>query len=937
MTYLHALSGSSRPGGPRHRIVPGVPRPLALEARFMFDGAAAVEAAAAALVVAPDACEADGLQPLVQPDIHQAYAVDTDETPGTRDQNAHTFLGQALTVKSIEVDTTPGSGFSNDVLASLTLEIDGKETTYFGWISRQIKDGSKTQGLYFWTDPSFTSAGAARDGYKDQSKDPDKNNHAFILALGRTWEGAADQTFTEKSSSDIKPKDWKTDACEEPENRAPVATDDAPTTPEDTPITFGVTSNDSDADGDSMTVTGFSVINDSAIYREGQTATIAGKGTLTLTRNPDDTFTFTFTPILDFNGPVSGITYTVSDGRGGSDTASVTVNVTSLSDAPITSDLTVTVLEDGTYPFRAEDFGFSDPSDNPAHTLANVIITSLPAQGTLTYNNQAVVLTDNSFTVAASDIGLLKFSPAANASGSAYATIGFKVQDSGGASNGDVNTSEPKTITLAVTPVNDAPTANNDSVSGDEDTVISGNVLTNDTDPESPVDTLTVTGFSIIDPDTGQSLPGQLGTPVAIASAGLFTLNSDGRYTFTPGADYHGTVPVIIYTVTDAGNLSASTRLSLTVNPVNDAPTSTNDFATTNSGARLILSASDFGNFTDVDGDNLQAIRITTLPLDGKIERWNGLQWLALAGDESVSISDLQNGHLSFSPVKNTTALQFKVSDGSAWSTHTYTLHLQVTGLGPFVPPGGSEPRSPPPGSGAVPSVSRASVRDVFLPPANAQPIVLADFLNVHTPQNFDSTLYPHRANASMAASHLIETATGLLDLTDSHTEAFDNGWRARVHPDIHGQLTVWRGVSDQWVGTEGVSYVSIPWDSFSHTHSDARVTLEATLADGSPLPPWMHLDSRTGVFELVPPPQPAVELAIRVTARDVQGREAFTVFRIQVGEGARALNDGAAPAGRMSLSDQLREATRQSPTSLLALPPQSTTAPPPHVAAHPS
>jgi hypothetical protein len=253
MTYLHALSGSSRPsGGPRHRIVPGVPRPLALEARFMFDGAAAAEAVDA-VVEHSDHCD-EGLQPLTSPRITQAYAIHTEETPGTRNQNSHAFTNDAITVKSIEVDTDPGDGFGNDILASITLAMDGKDTTFFGWISRQIKDGSKTQGLYFWTDKSFTSEQAALDGYKDQSKDPD-NNKAFILALGTTWEGAAGRNFTEKSSSDVKTKDWETDVCEEPENRAPTASNDTATTNED--ATLSLTLNDfgtfSDIDGDALT------------------------------------------------------------------------------------------------------------------------------------------------------------------------------------------------------------------------------------------------------------------------------------------------------------------------------------------------------------------------------------------------------------------------------------------------------------------------------------------------------------------------------------------------------------------------------------------------------------------------------------------------------------------------------------------------------------
>jgi hypothetical protein len=234
-----------------------------------------------------------------------------------------------------------------------------------------------------------------------------------------------------------------------------------------------------------------------------------------------------------------------------------------------------------------------------------------------------------------------------------------------------------------------------------------------------------------------------------------------------------------------------------------------------------------------------------------------------------------------------------------------------------------------------------------LISPPSAQPIVSDSPPSKHTPQVFDSALYPHIAGASVGATYLIEPSSGhsqglarglaLWTTDNSYTIAPDNDWRAAVHPDVRSELAVWRGIPDQRVDTDDVAYVSVPWDSFSHTHSDARVTLEATLADGSPLPPWMNLDNRTGVFELVPPPQPLIELAIRLTARDAQGREATTVFRIQVGEGARALNDGAAPTGRTSLSDQLREATRPRTSDFMALPPQNLPTPAYQFASHPS
>jgi hypothetical protein len=90
-------------------------------------------------------------------------------------------------------------------------------------------------------------------------------------------------------------------------NDAPVANDDTATTFSGTPVTINVLANDTDADGDSLTVTGISS---------------PSNGTAVL--NPDGTVTYRSN--CSFQG-FDTFTYTISDGNGGSDTAQVTVRV----------------------------------------------------------------------------------------------------------------------------------------------------------------------------------------------------------------------------------------------------------------------------------------------------------------------------------------------------------------------------------------------------------------------------------------------------------------------------------------------------------------------------------------------------------------------------------------------------------------------------------
>jgi uncharacterized repeat protein (TIGR01451 family) len=96
---------------------------------------------------------------------------------------------------------------------------------------------------------------------------------------------------------------------------APEAEDDAATTPEDTAVAIDLFANDSDADGDPLTLTELTQPAHGAV-------TVLGGGQIT------------YTPAANFHGTDS-FTYAVSDGTGGTDTATVTVTVTPVNDPPV--------------------------------------------------------------------------------------------------------------------------------------------------------------------------------------------------------------------------------------------------------------------------------------------------------------------------------------------------------------------------------------------------------------------------------------------------------------------------------------------------------------------------------------------------------------------------------------------------------------------------
>ncbi|MBE4465555.1 tandem-95 repeat protein, partial [Vibrio parahaemolyticus] len=103
---------------------------------------------------------------------------------------------------------------------------------------------------------------------------------------------------------------------------------------------------------------------------------------------------------------------------------------------------------------------------------------------------------------------------------------------------------------LDILPINDAPNAENDVITTEEDTAVTIDVLVNDSDIEG--DALSIQSASV---------PKEQGTVEVV----------DGKLVFTPAENFNGDAE-ITYTVTD-GELTDEAKVSVTVNPVNDAPT----------------------------------------------------------------------------------------------------------------------------------------------------------------------------------------------------------------------------------------------------------------------------------------------------------------------------------------------------------------------------
>ncbi|WP_350979897.1 Ig-like domain-containing protein, partial [Shewanella sp. AC34-MNA-CIBAN-0136] len=115
------------------------------------------------------------------------------------------------------------------------------------------------------------------------------------------------------------------------------------------------------------------------------------------------------------------------------------------------------------------------------------------------------------------------------------------------------NTGVTATLTIEITPVDDASVLVNDTNTVAEDSVATGNVLDNDGDVDSD---LSVVTFEV----DGQTYPA--GTEVTL-EGGVLIINEDGSYTFTPNENWNGTVPVITYTT----NTGVTATLTIEITP----------------------------------------------------------------------------------------------------------------------------------------------------------------------------------------------------------------------------------------------------------------------------------------------------------------------------------------------------------------------------------
>src|SRR5205823_4264498 len=138
------------------------------------------------------------------------------------------------------------------------------------------------------------------------------------------------------------------------------------------------------------------------------------------------------------------------------------------------------------------------------------------------------------------------------------------------------------TVTLTINPVNDAPVAADDAYSVNED------------------NTLTLPGPGVLGNDTDVDAHPLTAARVSGPSHGLLTLHPDGSFTYAPDADYNG-ADSFTYRAFDGGLSSNLATVTLTINPVNDAPVGRDDlFALDEDTSLTVPAAGVLSNDSDV-------------------------------------------------------------------------------------------------------------------------------------------------------------------------------------------------------------------------------------------------------------------------------------------------------------------------------------------------
>lgn len=330
----------------------------------------------------------------------------------------------------------------------------------------------------------------------------------------------------------IEDEDFNTDTAtvyvfvEDPtDTNPPVAVDDGPVDGDvNTPVSIDVLNNDSDADADDLEIVWFQPVSD-----DGGTVTLDDMSDADTTNDE-----LVYTPPTDYDG-TDTFTYVIHDKRGFYDMATVTVLV---NDPPVANDDSKTTDEDNDV-----NVNVLNNDDDPENDDISIDHFTDGANGIVTQNGNQ-----------------LNYDPNPDFNG--VDTFNYWIVDEHG------QLSNMATVTITVDPVNDPPTAVNDTTSTAVDTPVSVDVLSNDFDVDG--DTVVISDYDTTSASGGSISLDNMGTGDP----------TDDELVFTPDTGFVGS-DTFQYTIEDPDGEEDTATVVVTVFPPNLPPTAVDDSDTT--------------------------------------------------------------------------------------------------------------------------------------------------------------------------------------------------------------------------------------------------------------------------------------------------------------------------------------------------------------------
>ncbi|WDD99758.1 Ig-like domain-containing protein [Thalassomonas actiniarum] len=323
-------------------------------------------------------------------------------------------------------------------------------------------------------------------------------------------------------------------------NFPPLALDDDAALDEDETVIIDVLANDSDEDGDTLTVSLNSLQTD--------------HGEVSLADNM-----LSYTPDPDFNG-IDSFSYFVDDGHNDSVSAIVTLTIKAVNDAPVAED---------------DSFTLDTGSSSTLNVLSNdsdIENDDLTISAVTTGSGSVTILADNT----------LNYVPAAN---EVQDSFSYEITDG----NGGIDTAQ---VTINISGINLPPVAGNDSFILAQDTILAADnsnipgLLSNDSDPDN--DALTV-----------------LTTPLSNVSNGSLALGSDGSFTYTPNSGFIGS-DGFEYQISDGNGNTDSASVVISVLANNQPEAKPDDYHLRPNTSITVDDTSwpiPLANDSDIDGD----------------------------------------------------------------------------------------------------------------------------------------------------------------------------------------------------------------------------------------------------------------------------------------------------------------------------------------------